>query len=136
MKTTRLSLVFAALAFAASAAISATAAAPAKPTSPAAEPMNYAQLGVAIRNANGGKMNTDETIIKKITGKVVKIKLIKGEGGGPEEWFFVKKGQEESFTCKTRSPSFKGGLVTATISKVSFDAIEGYMEVELDHCGS
>ena len=59
-------------------------------------------------------MNTPETIIKEITGKVVKLKLIKGRGD--EELFFVKKGEEESFKCKTRSPGFKGGVVTATIS--------------------
>ena len=138
MKTTRLSLVFAALAFAATAAFSATAAAPAKSTQSAAEPLSYAQLGVAIRNANGGKMNTDETIIKKITGKVVKLKLIKFDGGEPgqdgKEMFFVRKGEDEYFNCMTSSPGFKGGIVTATISKVSFDGEN--MRVDLDRCGS
>lgn len=48
MKTTRLSLVFAALAFAASAAFSATAVAPAKSGPSAAESLSYAQLGVVF----------------------------------------------------------------------------------------
>lgn len=97
----------------------------AKPVDGAA--MNYAGVIRAIESGKGNEAFT----AKRLIGNTVQLTLkVSSPGPGP---LYVKLKDETYFDCEQRSPSFKGGAVTAVITGFAF-TVEGAPLTTLDAC--
>lgn len=93
--------------------------------STAEKTLNYKEIVVILG------MTDEQKIINSLVGKKVSVKLI---ATGPQS-LMVKKRDGVFFSCDKKSPGFKSGQVTATVTNFEITP-DGDLSISLDKCGT
>ena len=95
-----------------------------------AQPLTYPDIVREARRYE--KLELSERVVSnKVLLQKVRLDLRPFDGGSPD--FFVNKKDEIGFICAKTSPGFKGGTVTATVTKHE-EAEGGSHFYTLDNC--